>query len=354
MLRKDIITIVRNFKQVSIPEIQKTYGIGYKEAKSIVDELVQKGDLVYSNGVVYRKKVTFESDGCAMNTDKLFCQKPIDRLIIDEPPAPPKPMSLSEYFKAKAAQYNSKPQKEEDESKKKEPPFNLNFNIADEEELRRKALQLCLESKNASVSFLQRTLPIGYIKACKLIDWMEAQGYISAPNGPNPRKILITQEEFDKKFRPHLFLLDDDDDDDDDDDEDPFEALERFQEEKRQEAFKKKLMDIEKKETQTASPAELIKKIKATTERLKNWCPSHFLWENEQEFLRTVRQKREEVVKSDKNIGVKGAIKKAEALLKETKDKGDEKLAEVYERLVYDFNNTTPYEYNKLKKKYFQ
>ena len=57
---------------------------------------------------------------------------------------------------------------------------------------------------------------------------------------------------------------------------------------------------------------------------------------------------------SDKNMGVKGAISKVESLFTAARRIGNDKLAEVFERLILEFKNTTPYEYTKLKKKYFQ
>ena len=63
-----------------------------------------------------------------------------------------------------------------------------------------KALKCCIEENIASVSMLQRRFPIGYIKSCKIIDWMEKMKYISEARGNQPRKILITKEEFDSTY----------------------------------------------------------------------------------------------------------------------------------------------------------
>ncbi|MDE7453174.1 MAG: DNA translocase FtsK, partial [Clostridia bacterium] len=63
-----------------------------------------------------------------------------------------------------------------------------------------KALQYCINSNQASVSMIQRRFPVGYIKACKIIDWMENMNYITHSEGSKPRKILLTREEFIKTF----------------------------------------------------------------------------------------------------------------------------------------------------------
>ena len=59
-----------------------------------------------------------------------------------------------------------------------------------------KALYYCITSNTASVSMIQRRFPVGYIKACKIIDWMENMNYITQSEGSKPRKVLFTKDEF--------------------------------------------------------------------------------------------------------------------------------------------------------------
>ena len=59
-----------------------------------------------------------------------------------------------------------------------------------------KALKFCVTSKQASVSMIQRRFPVGYIKACKIIDWMENMNYITQSEGSKPRKVLLSMDEF--------------------------------------------------------------------------------------------------------------------------------------------------------------
>ena len=59
-----------------------------------------------------------------------------------------------------------------------------------------KALYYCVTSNQASVSMIQRRFPVGYIKACKIIDWMENMNYVTPSEGSKPRKVLFTKEEF--------------------------------------------------------------------------------------------------------------------------------------------------------------
>ena len=59
-----------------------------------------------------------------------------------------------------------------------------------------KALKFCVMSNQASVSMIQRRFPVGYIKACKIIDWMENMNYITQSEGSKPRKVIMSKEEF--------------------------------------------------------------------------------------------------------------------------------------------------------------
>lgn len=63
-----------------------------------------------------------------------------------------------------------------------------------------RALKYCVTSNQASVSMIQRRFPVGYIKACKIIDWMQNMNYITQSEGSKPRKVLLTKEEFENTY----------------------------------------------------------------------------------------------------------------------------------------------------------
>ena len=69
-----------------------------------------------------------------------------------------------------------------------------------QDELWLDALRICIKSNSASISMLQRKLNVGYLRAGRLIEWLEENGYISAFDGAKARKVLITKEEFEEKF----------------------------------------------------------------------------------------------------------------------------------------------------------
>lgn len=68
--------------------------------------------------------------------------------------------------------------------------------VGDEDELFEDACFFVFEQGSASASALQRKFRIGYNRAARLIDMMEARGMISATMGSKPRDLLISEEEF--------------------------------------------------------------------------------------------------------------------------------------------------------------
>ena len=53
-----------------------------------------------------------------------------------------------------------------------------------------KALEIVLEAGKASASYLQRRLKIGYNRAARLVEEMEARGIVGPANGSKPREII--------------------------------------------------------------------------------------------------------------------------------------------------------------------
>ena len=68
-----------------------------------------------------------------------------------------------------------------------------------EDELYEKALEIVFENGKVSTSLLQRKLSIGYGRAARIVDKMEEEGVVSAPNGCEPRLLLITKNEYKSK-----------------------------------------------------------------------------------------------------------------------------------------------------------
>ncbi|AZN40910.1 FtsK/SpoIIIE family DNA translocase [Paenibacillus albus] len=59
------------------------------------------------------------------------------------------------------------------------------------------AVRIVLEAKQASVSLLQRRMRIGYTRAARLIDQMEARSIVGPYEGSKPREVLLTLDQYD-------------------------------------------------------------------------------------------------------------------------------------------------------------
>ena len=65
----------------------------------------------------------------------------------------------------------------------------------DTDELLPDAIDLVVSSGQASVSMLQRRFRIGYNRAARIVDMMEARGIIGPQDGSRPRQVLMTPDE---------------------------------------------------------------------------------------------------------------------------------------------------------------
>ena len=71
----------------------------------------------------------------------------------------------------------------------------------DTDELLIDAIDLVVEEGQASISLLQRRLKIGYARAARIVDDMEARGIIGGFEGSKPRKVLVSKEDIDSILR---------------------------------------------------------------------------------------------------------------------------------------------------------
>lgn len=65
-----------------------------------------------------------------------------------------------------------------------------------EDKLLLQALEMIVKEKQASVSFLQRRLRIGYTRAARIIDTLHDKGYVGPYEGSKAREVLINEEQF--------------------------------------------------------------------------------------------------------------------------------------------------------------
>jgi len=71
----------------------------------------------------------------------------------------------------------------------------------DDEALYERAARLVVNSGEASISMLRRSLKIGHSRASRLIDLMEKDGIVGRFKGTRPRDIVLTPEQLEDRFR---------------------------------------------------------------------------------------------------------------------------------------------------------
>jgi S-DNA-T family DNA segregation ATPase FtsK/SpoIIIE len=68
----------------------------------------------------------------------------------------------------------------------------------EKDELYDEAARIVVASGQASISYLQRRLRIGFSRAARLVDMMEMDGLVSAAAGGKPREVLVKKDYFDE------------------------------------------------------------------------------------------------------------------------------------------------------------
>jgi S-DNA-T family DNA segregation ATPase FtsK/SpoIIIE len=68
----------------------------------------------------------------------------------------------------------------------------------EKDELYDEAARIVVSSGQASISYLQRRLRIGFSRAARLVDMMEADGLVSAATGGKPREVLVKKDYFEE------------------------------------------------------------------------------------------------------------------------------------------------------------
>ena len=84
------------------------------------------------------------------------------------------------------------------ESKIEQAIEDKKVNIDNEKDpLFKEAVELVVNDEQASISYIQRKLKVGYSRAGRIVDQMEEMGIIGPHEGSKPRKLLKTKEELD-------------------------------------------------------------------------------------------------------------------------------------------------------------
>ncbi len=141
------------------------------------EKLIGKGDMLYNPlGVSKPQRI----QGCFISGSEIEAVVEYVKMIA-EPSYDDEIMSHIENHSSKDGKDNSSSGSDGDE---------------DEDDLIFDAIDVIISTGQASTSFLQRKLKVGYARASRIIDQIEDRGIIGAADGAKPRQILITKYEW--------------------------------------------------------------------------------------------------------------------------------------------------------------
>ena len=144
------------------------------------EKLVGKGDMLYAPlGIGKPMRV----QGCFITDDEV--QAVVEHI---------KSSSVSNYDSGVIDEIDRNASKKDE----KNPPSSglEQTSASDSDELLPAAVDVILETGQASVSMLQRRLKLGYARAARIVDEMEELGYVGPFEGSKPRQLLITKEQW--------------------------------------------------------------------------------------------------------------------------------------------------------------
>jgi S-DNA-T family DNA segregation ATPase FtsK/SpoIIIE len=147
------------------------------------EKLVGRGDMLFApigTGKPQRVQGCFVSDSeveAVANYVKKNYQSTYDQTVMEEIEK-----KAQQTGNAKAAASAAEPEASAEE--------------LDGDEMLPAAVDVILETGQASVSMLQRRLKLGYARAARIVDEMEEKGIVGPFQGSKPRTILITKEQW--------------------------------------------------------------------------------------------------------------------------------------------------------------
>ena len=143
------------------------------------EKLVGKGDMLYAP---LGQGKPLRVQGCFISDEEV--QRVIDFI---------KKHSVSDYNDTVMEQIN---QNAADTGKPAKGSTEDHTGSGFEDELLPAAVEVILETGQASVSMLQRRLKLGYARAARIVDEMEEKGIVGPFEGSKPRQLLITKEQW--------------------------------------------------------------------------------------------------------------------------------------------------------------
>jgi len=146
------------------------------------EKLVGKGDMLYAPlGQGKPKRV----QGCFITDDEV--QKVVDFI---------KKNAVASYDDGVMAEIDQKAAQSGKPNDKNAAAAVAAEPVSEGDELLPQAVEVILETGQASVSMLQRRLKLGYARAARIVDEMEEKGIVGPFEGSKPRQLLITKDQW--------------------------------------------------------------------------------------------------------------------------------------------------------------
>ena len=146
------------------------------------EKLVGKGDMLYAPlGQGKPRRV----QGCFITDDEV--QSVVEFI---------KGNATADYDDAVMQEIDQKAKESGSKSSGGASAASLDDGESEGDELLPAAVDVILETGQASVSMLQRRLKLGYARAARIVDEMEEKGIVGPFEGSKPRQLLITKEQW--------------------------------------------------------------------------------------------------------------------------------------------------------------
>lgn len=207
---------------------------------------------------------------------------------------------------------------------------------------------------SAEIAVLQQRFGLTYTEVKNVIDDLVANGILVYESGLRYTYVKKTADSSGKRKAGHSTKNKDEKKNLPDEEE--LRARRReYLEMRRRELIKKMQADLypaDESEEDDSDAGDSVADKKEMPESAQA-MPSHPSWDDKSVFEDAVMTRIERLAGSDKFMEKRDAEKKAEAWLEAVKDTCDTKMAEVYERVVYEIRIATVSEYEQLKKQLF-
>lgn len=103
--------------------------------------------------------------------------------------------NVVEYIKKEESEVNYKEEIIEHINKETEDKEDTSSSESDTDDLLDEAIKIVVEYNQASTSFLQRRLRVGFNRASRIMEQLEERGIISERDGTKPRQVLLTKND---------------------------------------------------------------------------------------------------------------------------------------------------------------